>query len=170
MALSIYDASIPWFLHALGNLGNVLDKAAAHCEQEKIDPAVLLGSRLYPDMFPLTRQVQIMADVCKGCGARLTGQEPPRFADNETTIAQLKTRLRDTAQFLGSLERAGFEGAEGRPVELKFPNMTLTFSDGWKYLQGFVLPNVYFHSATAYGILRHNGVRLGKGDFLGAVS
>jgi hypothetical protein len=168
MGLSIYDASIPWFLHALDNLGNVLEKGAAHCEKEKIDPAVLLAARLYPDMFPLTRQVQAVSDLSKGGGARLAAQEPPKFPDNESSFAELKTRLDTTASYLKSLEKGRFEDAEGRAVELKFPQGSVNFSSGWNYLFGFVVPNIYFHSTTAYDILRHNGVKLGKRDFLGS--
>ena len=169
MGQSIYDASIPWFLHALGNLGNVLDKAAEHCEREKIDPAALLSARLYPDMFALTRQVQIVSDQCKGGGARLAGVEPPKYADNESSFAELKSRLENTAGFLKGIDAKRFEGADSRAIELKFPQATLNFSNGWTYLLGFVLPNMYFHSTTAYDILRHNGVKLGKSDFIGAI-
>jgi hypothetical protein len=132
MSLSIYDASIPWILHALSNLGGVLDKGSAHCEKEKIDPSAMLSARLYPDMFALTRQVQVAA-------------------------------------FLKGLDQGKFQGADTRPIEIKFPNATLKFPSGWNYLMAFALPNLYFHSATAYDILRHNGVKLGKPDFLGAV-
>jgi len=169
MSLSIYDASIPWFLHALGNLTAVLDKAAAHCEKEKIEPSALLTARLYPDMFAFTRQVQVVSDSMKGGAARLAAVEPPKFPDTESSFAELKARLDNTANFLKGLDQGKFQGADTRPVELKFPQRTLTFPSGWNYLLGFVLPNVYFHSATAYDILRHNGVKLGKPDFLGAI-
>ena len=169
MSLSIYDASVPWFLHALGNLSNVLEKGGAHCEKEKIDPSVLLAARLYPDMFALTRQVQVVSDQMKGCGSRLAGVEAPKFPDNESSFADLRARLDNTANFLRSIDKARFDGADSRPVEVKFPNATLNFASGWNYLLGFVLPNVYFHSTTAYDILRHNGVKLGKPDFIGAI-
>jgi hypothetical protein len=167
--MSIYEASIPWLLHALGNLGNVLEKGQAHCEKEKIDPTAMLSARLYPDMFALTRQVQVVSDQCKGGAARLAGVEAPRFDDTEKSFEELKTRLESTAGFLKSLEQSRFEDAGTRPIELKFPQSALNFSSGWTYLMGFVLPNVYFHSATAYDILRHNGVKLGKPDFIGAI-
>ena len=159
MSLSIYDASIPWILHALGNLTGVLEKGSAHCEKEKIDPSALLSARLYPDMFALTRQVQVVSDGAKGTGARLAGVDAPKFEDTEASFAELKTRL----------DKGKFQGADTRPIEIKFPNVTLSFPSGWNYLMAFALPNLYFHSATAYDILRHNGVKLGKPDFLGAV-
>ena len=169
MSLPIYDASIPWILHALGNLGTVLDKGSAHCEKEKIDPSALLSARLYPDMFALTRQVQVVSDGAKGTAARLAGVDAPKFEDTEASFAELKTRLDKTAAFLKGLDKGKFQGADTRPIEIKFPNVTLNFPSGWNYLMAFVLPNLYFHSATAYDILRHNGVKLGKPDFLGAV-
>jgi hypothetical protein len=169
MSQSIYDASIPWFLHALGNLGSVLEKAGAHCEKEKIDPHAMLSARLYPDMFALTRQVQVVSDQAKGAAARLAGAEAPKFADTESSFAELRARLDNTAKFLNGLDTSRFDGADARPIEVKFPHATLNFATGWTYLLGFVLPNIYFHSATAYDILRHNGVKLGKQDFIGAI-
>jgi uncharacterized protein len=169
MSPPIYDASIPWLLHALGNLTGVLEKASAHCEKEKIDPSALLSARLFPDMFALTRQVQIVSDNAKGAAARLAGVEPPKFEDTEASFAELKTRLEKTAVFLKGIDKGKFEGADTRPIELKFPKSSLKFPSGWNYLMGFVLPNIYFHSATSYDILRHNGVKLTKPDFLGAI-
>jgi hypothetical protein len=169
MSQSIYDASIPWFLHALGNLGNVLEKGSVHCEKEKIDPTAMLTARLYPDMFTLTRQVQVVSDQMKGAGSRLAGVEAPKFADTESSFSELRARLDNTTSFLKGIDKARFNGADTRPIEVKFPQITLNFSTGWTYLMGFVLPNVYFHSATAYDILRHNGVKLGKQDFIGAI-
>lgn len=169
MSLPIYDASIPWMLHALGNLTGVLEKGSAHCEKEKIDPSALLSARLFPDMFALTRQVQVVSDTAKGAAARLAGVEAPKFEDTEASFAELKTRLDKTASFLKGLDKGKFQGADTRPIELKFPSITLNFPSGWNYLMAFVLPNIYFHSATSYDILRHNGVKLGKPDFLGAV-
>jgi hypothetical protein len=169
MSHSIYDASIPWFLHALGNLGNVLEKGSAHCEKEKIDPSALLTARLYPDMFALTRQVQVVSDQVKGGAARLAAVEPPKFADTESSFAELRARLDKTSVFLNGLDPARFEGADTRPIEVKLTQATLNFANGWTYLLGFVLPNLYFHSTTAYDILRHNGVKLGKPDFIGAI-
>jgi hypothetical protein len=169
MSLSIYDASIPWILLALDNLTGVLEKGSLHCEKEKIDPSALLSARLYPDMFALTRQVQIVSDNAKGGAARLAGVEAPKFEDTEASFAELKTRLEKTATFLKGLDKGKFEAADSRPIELKFPSNTLRFPSGWNYLLAFVLPNIYFHSTTSYDILRHNGVKLGKPDFLGAV-
>jgi hypothetical protein len=169
MALSIYDAAIPTLQHALSNLSAILEKGSAHCEKEKIEPGVLLTARLYPDMFMLSRQVQVVSDTAKGGGARLAGVEAPKFADTEASFAELKARLDKTAAFLKSLEAGKFAGADDRAIEIKFPQLTVNFRNGWEYLLSFVFPNVYFHSATTYDILRHNGVKLGKGDFLGSI-
>lgn len=170
MSQSIYDASVPTLLRVLNNLNGILDKARLHAEANKIDPAVLLASRLYPDMYPLTRQVQLVSDNAKGSTARLAGLEPPKFPDTETSFGELKERLDKTVAFLQSLQRSQFEGADARPVVLKGPNITFSFNSGWEYLLSFVLPNAYFHAATAYGILRHNGVKLSKSDFIGPVA
>jgi uncharacterized protein len=169
MSQSIYDASIPWFLQALDNLSSVLEKGGAHCEKEKIDPNVMLSARLYPDMIALSRQVQAVSDQAKGAAARLAGVEAPKFADTESSFAELRARLDNTAKFLKGLDSARFEGAGVRPIEVKITQATLNFASGWTYLLGFVLPNIYFHSTTAYDILRHNGVKLGKQDFIGAI-
>jgi len=167
MSLSIHDATVPVLVRALTNLVNVLDKGSAYAEAEKIDPAVLISMRLYPDMFPLTRQVQIVSDQAKGGVARLIGQEPPKWPDSEASFAELKERIQKTIAFVQAADAGKFEGAETRPVTLKFPNGALNFKSGWDYLSKFVLPNVYFHSTTTYGILRHCGVKLTKGDFIG---
>jgi uncharacterized protein len=169
MSQSIYDVTVPTFIRALNCLAAVLDKGRAHAESEKIDPAVLLTMRLYPDMFPLTRQVQIASDNAKGCVARLAQQEPPKYEDGEASFADLRVRLENTVGYLKSVSPRSLEGAGERPVVLKFPHRTLNFASGWEYLLAFALPNVYFHCTTAYDILRHSGVRVGKGDFLGAV-
>ena len=169
MSQSFYDASIPWLLHAMDSLSNVLEKGSAHCEKEKIDPAAFLAARLYPDMFPLTRQVQIVSDQVKGGAARLAGIEPPKFADTEASFADLRARLSNTATFLRGLDKARVESAGDRLIEVKFPQRTLNFPSGWNYLLSYVYPNVYFHSVTAYDILRHGGVKIGKLDFLGAI-
>ncbi|HSW11268.1 MAG TPA: DUF1993 family protein [Solimonas sp.] len=166
MSLSMYSASVPLFQRALGNLRNCLDKAAAHAEARKIDPAALLGFRLYPDMFPLSRQVQIAADMAKGCAARLAGVDVPKYEDNEASFAELAARIDKTLVFIGGFGAAQIDGSEDKPIQLKTPRGELNFS-GQQYLQVFALPNVYFHCSTAYNILRHNGVELGKQDFLG---
>jgi uncharacterized protein len=167
MSLSIRDASVPVLVRALQALSGVIEKGRLYAEKEKIDPSVLLAMRLYPDMLPLSGQIQIVSDQCKGGISRLAGVEPPKFPDTETTFPELKERLDKTVTFIKGVDPQKFEGADKRALELKFPNITLNFSNGWDYLMGFVLPNVYFHSATAYGLLRHVGVKVGKGDFMG---
>ena len=169
MSQSIYEVAVPTLLKAFDNLAVVLDKGRAHAEQEKIEPSVLLNMRLYPNMFPLTRQVQIASDTAKGAVARLAGVEPPKFEDNEANFADLKARVEKTQAFMRDFKAAQLEGSESRPIVLKFPSRTLTFKNGWDYLLNFVFPNVYFHTTTTYDILRHGGVPVGKGDFLGAV-
>lgn len=166
MSISMYQASVPVFIHSLKALSGVLDKAAKHAEAKGVDPAVLLGSRLYPDMFPLTRQVQIASDNAKGPAARLAGMEPPKFDDNEASFADLQARIAKTIDFLQGLKPAQIDGAEDRQIVLQMRAGPLEFK-GQAYLLHFALPNFYFHCATAYGILRHNGVEVGKKDFLG---
>jgi hypothetical protein len=169
MSLSIHEASVPVLARALSNLAGVVDKGRLYAESEKIEPAVLLGMRLYPNMFAFTRQVQVVSDTAKGCMARLASVEPPKFADTETSFAELKERLEKTLAFVNGFKPQQLEGADSRPVVLKFPTNTLNFKNGWDYLLTFVLPNIYFHSATAYDILRHGGVKLAKSDFLGSI-
>lgn len=166
MTISMYKASVPVFIHMLNNLAAILDKAAAHAEAKKIDPVVLLNARLYPDMFALVRQVQITSDVTKGCAARLAGQEPPSYEDKETTFPELKARLEKTIAFLKTFKPEQIDGSEDKAVQLKVGGQTLTFK-GLPYLQHYALPTLYFHTTTAYGILRHNGVEVGKRDYLG---
>jgi hypothetical protein len=166
MSLSMYHASIPVFLRMLGNLAAILDKAEQHAHDHKIAAEVLLGARLAPDMYPLTRQVQIASDAVKGCAARLAGIEVPSFADTESSFAELQARIGKTCDFLRSVSAQQLDGSESRAVSLSFPGLELRFS-GQDYLLNFVLPNVYFHLSIAYAILRHNGVPLGKMDFLG---
>ena len=167
MNLSIYDVTVPPYMRALSALGAVLEKARAHAEQDKIDPSVLLGMRLYPDMLPLSKQIQIATDNAKGAAARLAQVEAPKFEDNETSFAQFRERIEKTLGFLKSLSSQQFEGAAERAVTLKFPHRSFDFKSGLEYLTTFATPNVYFHCATAYDILRHAGVKIGKGDFLG---
>ncbi len=166
MKMSMYQASIPVFVRALNNLAAVLEKAAAHAEARRIDPAVLINARLYPDMFPLSKQVQIASDNAKGCAARLAGVEPPSYEDNETSFPDLIARLHKTVAYLQTFQPEQIDGSEDRAITLKTHQGMLTMS-GAAYLNERVLPNVFFHCATAYGILRHNGVALGKDDFLG---
>jgi hypothetical protein len=162
----MYSASIPVLVRMLGNLSAILDKAAAHAEAKKIDPQVFLSARLAPDMFALTRQVQIAGDMAKGCAARLAGIEVPSYEDNETSFPELKERIGKTVAFMQSIRPEQLDGSDERTIVLKMRSGELTFN-GHDYLLGFVLPNFYFHVTTAYDILRHNGVEIGKMDFLG---
>ena len=166
MQISMYKATIPPFIRMLTNLIAILEKAKAHAEARKIDPAVLLASRLFPDMYPLLKQVQIATDNAKGAGARLAGMDPPVFADTETTFPELDQRLRKTVAFLQTLTPEQIDGSEERQIKLVFPSMTLEFK-GMDYLLDYAQPNVYFHITTAYAILRHNGVEIGKKEYLG---
>lgn len=166
MTISMYQASIPAFLRALDNLANVLAVGAAHAEARKIDPLVLTGARVYPDMFPFARQVQIACDMVKGGAARLAGIDPPPRADTEKTFAELIERIEWTSAFLRRFDAGQIDGSEDRPITMKTPFGELHFT-GQSYLTQFVLPNLYFHSATAYNILRHSGVELSKTHFLG---
>lgn len=166
MAFNMYQASVPVLTHFLKSISNVLDKGAAFCAAKKIEPAVLAGYRLAPDMLPLSRQVQIMSDGAKGCGARLAGVEVPSFPDTETNFEELKARIAKTIAFLEGLKPAQFEGAETRDISLKAGPNELKFK-GQDYLTNFVLPNFYFHATATYAILRHAGVELGKRDYLG---
>lgn len=166
MSLSMYQASIPVFVRALNNLSAILRKGEDYAAARGFESAVLFHSRLAPDMYPLSRQVQIATDVAKGCGARLAGLEPPKFVDNESTWAELYTRIERTVTFLQSLEPGQIDGTEDREIVLKLRE-TVTFN-GQSYLLTFALPNVFFHVTTAYAILRHNGVDIGKMDFIGA--
>jgi hypothetical protein len=168
MTISMFQATVPPFARVLTSLATILEKAAAHCEARKIDPAVLVNARLFPDMFPLTRQVQIASDSAKGGAARLAGVEPPSYADNETTFPELIERLRKTATFLGTLREEQFAGAEERTVTWKTRSAERSMQ-GLPFLLIHVTPNVYFHVTTAYNILRHNGVEIGKQDYLGPI-
>ncbi len=165
MKVSMHALSVEVFTHALGNLSLILEKAAAHAAQRKFDPGVLLGARLAPDMLPLTRQVQIASDIAKNSVARLAGQDPPRFEDTETTIEQLRARVARTIDFLKSVPASALEGSDTRDIKVPVGERTLQFK-GSDFLQRWAIPNVFFHVVTAYDILRHNGVDLGKRDFL----
>ena len=166
MSLTMYSSSVPVFLHFLKSLSVILKKGADHAADKKIDEKVLTGARLYPDMFPLTRQVQIACDVAKGCGARLAGIEVPKYEDNEVTFAELQSRIEKTVSFLKSIPEASINGSEQKPIKLQAGQRELEFV-GEYFLRNWALPNVYFHITTAYNILRHNGVAVGKMDFLG---
>lgn len=164
----MYEASIPVFIRMLKNLAAILAKGATYAEAKKIEPIVLINSRLYPDMFPMARQVQIASDAAKGCGARLAGREPPKFEDNEATFPELLTRIDKTIAYLETLKPEQINGSEQRTITLQIRNNTLTFL-GMPFLLNFALPNFYFHVTTAYDILRHCGVEIGKQDFIGAL-
>jgi uncharacterized protein len=167
MTISMYQASIPVMIRSINNLIGILEKGAAHAEAKKIDPTVLINSRLYPDMLPLVKQVQIVSDISRRGAARLAGSEAPAMTDNETTFAELIDRLKSTNAYLSTLTAAQIDGSEEKSITLPIgKDKTMEFK-GLAYLLGFVQPNVYFHVTTAYNILRHSGVELGKLDFLG---
>ncbi len=165
---NLYDIAVPVFDSMLKNLSTLLDKGAATAAAKGYDPAVLLGARLAPDMFPLTRQVQIATDAAKFGVSRLIGVQPPRFADDESSFAQLATRIEATREFVTSVSREQFEGAETRRVEVPTRAATRVF-EGRVFLLHWAMPNFYFHVVTTYDILRHNGVEIGKIDYLGPV-
>lgn len=166
MTISMYQASVPTFIRVLTNLSEILKKGAAYAETKKIDPPVLLNSRLFPNMFTLTRQAQIVTDMTKGCAARLAGQEPPSYEDKESSFPELLARIDKTIAFLKTFTPAQIDGTEEKSISLKIGGQSLSFQ-GQPYLLGYVLPNIYFHTTTAYNILRHSGVELAKKDYLG---
>lgn len=164
--LSIYDVTVPPLKRALGNLALILKKAEEYADAKKVAHDVLLNTRLFVDMYPLTRQVQIATDMSKGAGARLSAIEVPKYEDNETTFAELQARIAKTIAFLDTLKPEQMAGAESREITISLRKADLEFS-GQDYLLKWVIPNAYFHITTAYNILRHHGVELGKQDFLG---
>ncbi|HEY8010984.1 MAG TPA: DUF1993 family protein [Rudaea sp.] len=166
MQISMYNVLVPTVNRMLGNVLVLFDKAEAFVAQKKIEPAVLLNSRLAPDMFALTRQVQIACDSVKGAAARLSGTEIPSHPDTETSFADLRARIGKTLDFINGIDAAKYAGSEDRDIVLNMRTGELRFK-GLDYLLHFVLPNFYFHATTIYAILRHNGVELGKQDFLG---
>jgi uncharacterized protein len=168
MTLSIYSASVPVFQQMLRALDGLLSKAEVHAENRKIDEAALLQARLFPDMFPLLRQVQIGADFAKGTCARLSGAEPPSYEDNETSFVELHARIARTQAFIAGLDPAKFEGAETREIVLRPGTPKERRFHGQAYLLHYGLPQFFFHVTTAYALLRHNGVEVGKMDFMGA--
>lgn len=167
MSLSMYQASVPVLVRALTNLSAILKKAEAHAEARKIDPAVMLGWRLAPDMYNLTRQVQIASDGAKGCAARLAGVEVPSFPDTETTFEELQARIARTIDFVKGLDKAAIEDSADRHIVLKMRSGEIPFN-GVSFLTGFALPNFTFHVVAAYAILRSIGVEIGKMDYLGS--
>ncbi|HMN77729.1 MAG TPA: DUF1993 domain-containing protein [Burkholderiaceae bacterium] len=168
MAISMYSASVPVYSHTLANLERILDKAEAYAAARKFDSAVLLGMRLAPDMLPLAKQVQIACDAAKLSVARLAGIDAPKFEDSEASIADLKARVRKTIEFLATVPAAKVDGSETREVRVPRRDGEMKF-DGETYLKHYALPNFFFHVTTTYALLRHNGVELGKADYLGAL-
>jgi hypothetical protein len=166
MSIDMYQASIPAVVRMLGNLSAILDKAVVYAEVKKIEPSVLINARLAPDMYPLSRQVQIAADIAKACAARLSGQEVPSFEDNEATFAELQERIAKTLTFIDSVKPEQIANSEDRAIVIKLRGKDVNFT-GQVYLFNFVLPNVYFHITMTYAILRHNGLDLGKMDYIG---
>ena len=166
MNISMYQASAPRFVNMLTNLSALLDKAQAHVDARKIDPVALTTYRLFPDMLPMTRQVQIACDAAKAAVARLAGVEIPKHEDTEQTLAELKARIAKTIEFIKSIKPTQLDGTEDKDITLKFGTTEMPFK-GMQYLLGFSLPHFYFHVTTAYNILRHNGVEIGKMDYIG---
>jgi hypothetical protein len=166
MTISMYQASVPVFIRMLGNLKAIVEKASAHAQEKKIDEAAFLNARLFPDMLAFTRQVQIASDFARGTAARLAGGEPPSYEDKEQTFAELAARIDRTVAFLRTLSAAQIDGSEGREIVRPIRGEPQKFT-GQDYLLQYALPNFYFHTTTAYAILRHNGIVIGKGDFIG---
>ena len=166
MTISMYQASVPAFIRALNNLAAILEKGAAHAQARKIEEGVLLNSRLYPDMFPLARQVQIATDTVRSGAGRLAGVEFPAYEDKEVTFQELVLRVRNTVTYLESLQPAQIDGGEDKTISWQSRSSTKSMQ-ALPYLMNHLLPNIHFHVTTAYCILRHNGVVIGKKDFLG---
>jgi uncharacterized protein len=162
----MFYSSVPVFVHFLKSLSAILKKAEDYCAAKKIDPAVMLSQRLYPDMLALTRQVQIATDAAKAAGARLAGIAVPSFPDEEKTFAELQARIAKTSDFLSTLSKSQFDGAESRTISFKAGQRDFSLT-GAEYLGKWALPNFFFHVTTAYNILRHNGLEIGKPDYLG---
>jgi hypothetical protein len=167
MTISMYKASAPIFVQFLTSLSAVLDKAAAHAEAKKLDASVLLNARLFPDMFPLVRQVRAVTDHAVSACSKLAGVEPPQFTNSEATIPELKDRISKTIDFIRGLTPGQIDGNEDKQIVFTFPSGATREFTGQSLLLNFCLPNFYFHAATAYDILRHNGVEVGKRDFMG---
>jgi hypothetical protein len=166
MTISMFQASVPVFVRALNNLAGILEKGVAHAKECKIEETVLLNSRLFPDMFPLARQVQLATDTARSGAARLAGVEFPAYEDNETTFVALATRIHNTVKYLETLQPTQIDGSENKTISWQSRSSTKSMQ-GQPYLFNHLLPNVYFHVTTAYNILRHNGIEVGKKDFLG---
>jgi len=169
MTISMYQASVPVFVKGLTNLKAILEKALAHAQEKKIDDTVFVNARLYPDMLPLSGQIQIATDMARGTLARLSGNEPPKWEDDEKTMPELIARIDKKTDYLKTFTAAQIDGTEGKAITRTIRGNPMTFT-GVDYLQQFSIPNFYFHAATAYGLLRHNGVAVGKLDFLGKLA
>ncbi len=167
MSLSMHSSSIPYFVRSLNNLSTILKMGAAHAKEHEIDPSIFVTARLFPDMFPLSRQVQIACDVVKGAAARISGVEAPSFEDNESSFEELQERISKTIEFLNSVPADKINGTEEKDIKLQAGSFEVDFT-GASYLSMWALPNLYFHVTTTYNILRHNGVVLGKLDYVGA--
>ncbi len=167
MSLTMYSCSIPCFIRALSNLSAILEKGAAHASEHEIEPSIFVTSRLFPNMFPLSRQVQIACDVSKGAAARISGVEAPSFEDNEASFEELQLRISNTIAFLESVPAEKINGTEEKAIKFQAGTFEVDFT-GASYLSMWALPNLYFHVTTSYNILRHNGVELGKLDYVGA--
>ncbi len=168
MTISVYDQSIARMSHMLANLDEIVSKAEAYAEDNDIDPSALLRARLFPDMRDFIFQVQVVTDMAKSCAARLSGTDMPKWSDDEETFADVHARIKKAQDFISQFKAEQFEGCEDLEFELKLGSHTVPFT-GKSYLLGFVLPNFYFHLATAYNLMRHNGLDLGKRDFLGEI-
>ena len=167
MAIEIYDQVVPVMHRMLSNLSAILQKAESYAQARKIDPSALLQARLAPDMFTFTRQVQLATDFAKATPSRLAGVEIPKWEDKEQGFAELQARIQRALDFLGGFKREQFTGAETRAIEIKTPTRTLNFN-GKDYVLNYALPNFYFHLTMAYAVLRHNGLEIGKLDYLGS--
>ncbi len=168
MSISVYDQSIARMSHMLQNLDNIVSKAETYAQANDIEPSALLQARLFPTMRNFIFQVQVVTDVAKGCAARLSNTEAPKWDDDEESFADVHARIKKALEFLATFKPEQFEGCETRELEVKLGSHTVNFT-GQSYLLGFVLPNIYFHMTTAYNLLRHNGLDLGKRDFLGEI-
>ena len=166
MTISMYQASVPRFVNILGNLSNILDKAQAHVDAKKLDTATLTTYRLFPDMLPMKSQIQIACDTAKGVVARLAGVAIPAYEDNENTLVDLKARIAKTIAFIQTVTPAQIDGSEDKEIVIKRGDKETRYK-GMQFLLGHALPNFYFHVTTAYNVLRHNGIELGKRDYLG---
>ena len=168
MSISVYDQSIARMIHMLKNLDNIVSKAENYAEERNIEPSALLRARLFPNMYDFIFQVQVATDLSKGCAARLSGTEIPKWEDDEDTFTDVHERIKKALDFLGSIKPEQLEGSESKELVVQLGSHTVNFT-GQSYLLGFVLPNFYFHLTTAYNLMRHNGLELGKRDFVGEI-